>query len=105
MDSMGGGNTQLLVSGSYDNYLHPEWSPDGTKIAFTRENSVYVMNADGANEVALAGVTGNAAYYPQWSPDGNWIVFDGSGNIDVIRIDGSDRMTVLESANVTDWIP
>jgi len=105
MDSMGGGNTQLLVSGSYNNYLHPEWSPDGTKIAFTRENSIYVMNADGSNEVALAGVAGNPAYYPQWSPDGNWIVFDGIGITDVIRIDGSDRMTVLESAAVTDWIP
>src|SRR5881628_214188 len=28
----------------------PDWSPDGTKIAFERNNDIYVVNADGSGE-------------------------------------------------------
>jgi Tol biopolymer transport system component len=106
MDSTTGANIQHLVSGSSNDYSNPEWSPDSTKIVFTRGSSFYVMNADGSNEVALAGVTGTPAFHPQWSPDGNWIAFDVSGgDIDVIKPDGSGRMTVLESGLVMDWMP
>ena len=43
----------------------PAWSPDGTKIAFSRENTnnapadVYVMNADGS---AQTNLTNNIAF-------------------------------------------
>lgn len=58
----------------------PAWSPDGSRIAFTRGGEaagIYVMTADGANLVRRA-VPGKS---PTWSPDGQWIAFacrDGS---------------------------
>ena len=67
-------------SGIIDN--DPNWSPDGTKIAFTRhpaqappsEADIYVINPDGA---ALTRLTFNdyEERGPQWSPDGSRIVF------------------------------
>jgi hypothetical protein len=57
----------------------PNWSPDGSKIAFStdRDNGkadIYVMNSDGSNQKRL---TNNAAndYMPDWSPDGSKIAF------------------------------
>ena len=60
---------------------YPAWSPDGSKIAFTRHRplatrNIYVMNADGTNPVRLTKVTpGHFAIEPRWSPDGSKIAF------------------------------
>ena len=59
-----------------DGALDPAWSPDGTKITYTRWESrpgVYVANADGSFETSLVGV--RQALSPQWSPDGSRIVY------------------------------
>ena len=57
---------------------HPSWSPDGTRIAFQGWNagvsawSIYLMQTDGANPVAI--VSGEGVYGPAWSPDGSQIL-------------------------------
>ncbi len=59
---------------------HPRWSPDGTKIAFSRysktadHSAVYVMDADGANLRRL-NPPDVAGRDPAWSPDGSTIAF------------------------------
>ncbi len=79
IDVDGTGRTRLTdAHGEY-----PDWSPDGTRIAFTsgRDGSydIWVMDADGGNQVNL---TGNPAYESSaaWSPDGTNIVFDAEWN-------------------------
>jgi len=69
----------------------PAWSPDGSRIAFTRKNEgstdIYVMDADGSNLVRRTN--GNTNDAPSWSPDGAWIVFAGyahGGSMDVYRV-------------------
>ena len=50
----------------------PVWSPDGRRIAFVRNGSVYVAAADGSRTRRL---TSSGATSPSWSPDGIRIAF------------------------------
>jgi Tol biopolymer transport system component len=69
--SANGGAAATLTNG-----LDPVWSPDGTKIAFTRwsePQGLYVMNADGGDLHMVFAI--NGAKSPTWSPDGTKIAF------------------------------
>jgi len=54
-------------------------SPDGQKLAFTRESSIFVMNIDGTQQKRLTSFKDEENYIwdiqPTWSPDGKNIVF------------------------------
>ncbi len=112
MNADGANQTQLTTT-TYD-YL-PAWSPDGTKIAFSRliasNVNVYVMNANGSNPVRLT--TNNGDEDPAWSPDGGKIVFtrhiDSSSKIYVMNANGSNpiRLTHTDEAREYDpvWSP
>jgi Tol biopolymer transport system component len=69
------GTGKLNLTSTPESEFWPSWSPDGKRIAFARsaDDSVWalvVADADGPNQVTLAGPTidGNSA--PVWSPDG-----------------------------------
>jgi dipeptidyl aminopeptidase/acylaminoacyl peptidase len=93
-----GGDRQPLVPDGTSGHVYPgpQWSPDGTKVAFAsnREGNfeVYVVNANGTG---LANLTKNPAddSAPAWSPDGRRIAFetnrDGQDEIYVMNADGS----------------
>ena len=87
---------------------HPTWSPDGARIAFTRDYAIYVMDADGANvrRLSSAGTTNDGG--PAWSPDGTRIAFySGSGvpaHIYTVKPDGS-ALTPLTSGLDNDYFP
>jgi Tol biopolymer transport system component len=56
------------------------WSPDGSRIAFTRGNNagddkVWVENADGTSVFPLEIGGGGAKRHPSWSPDSSKIVY------------------------------
>jgi TolB protein len=62
------------------------WSPDGTRIAFSVNGMLEVVNGDGSNVHPLGGVMGNE---PAWSPDGSQIVFHEDSGLWEIGVDGS----------------
>jgi len=51
----------------------PTWSPDGTRLAFTRNSVLHVINVDGTGMTALPNE--DMAGTPSWSPDGERIAY------------------------------
>ena len=76
---------QLTESDNSDDTI-PDWSPDGTQIAFTSSRSgnydIYIMQADGTGVNRLTTNTGDDKH-PSWSPDGTKIAFESKqGDVD-----------------------
>ena len=84
--------------------LRPAYSPDGTKIAFTRVTDdgrvVYLMNADGTDPqtvTPLGGELRKGYESPAFSPDGKQLVVAGDvGGIFVIGTDGTGLKALVE---------
>src|SRR4030095_7383464 len=58
---------------------HPQYAPDGRKIAFVSNRSgtweVWLCNSDGTNLTRLTSMNGPIVIGPRWSPDGRRIAF------------------------------
>src|SRR3712207_5300421 len=69
-----GGGGRKHTSSGYD--AHSAWSPDGTKIAFMRDDEIWVANADGSvveTRITNVRTQGKFATSPDWSPDSSRI--------------------------------
>jgi serine/threonine protein kinase/Tol biopolymer transport system component len=56
----------------------PDWSPDGSRVAYTVGSDIWVMNADGTGQRPLDICPSRRRYTcvrPEWSPDGTQIAF------------------------------
>lgn len=86
--STGSGLKQLTATGTLQS---AQWSPDGTKIAFSDMRSgnydVYVMKADGTKVTRVTSSAANERN-PTWSPNGKQLAFDSdrSGLVNIYRL-------------------
>jgi dipeptidyl aminopeptidase/acylaminoacyl peptidase len=86
----------LTANGVSD--IGPEWSPAGTKIAFTSgpPYDIFVMNADGTGRTNLTQMFGPDEAGPAWSPDGTKIAFTRNDSdrigLWVMNADGSAQV-------------
>lgn len=104
-----GTDIRATSSDNFTSDLYPAWSPDGSKIAFSSNQSdkyeIWTMNADGGNRVRLTDLK-SLSGMPKWSPDGSKIVFicrriiSGTGlpytDIFAMNADGSGRQQLTD---------
>ena len=86
-------------------------SPDGSRVAFTALNRLWVADADGSDARRLTGDapvddSGVTEHFPAWSPDGDRIAYttwEGeAGHVYVISSDGGQPAQV--SAEPASWV-
>jgi Tol biopolymer transport system component len=75
----GGFELEQLAPDTETRRHDPDWSPDGSEIAFAEvtaqgDDDLYQMNADGSGRTQLTHKVGDE-YQPDWSPDGSLIAF------------------------------
>lgn len=108
MNDDGTEQTPLTDSSGID--TEPAFSPDGSKIVFRSDRDagdreIYIMDADGSNEVNLTHTPGVIELAPGFSPDGTRIIFyDTANQVLVMNPDGSfrDRIGTVEG-NEPSW--
>lgn len=113
MQANGTGQKRLTNTSSMD--LHPNWSPDGSRLTFSSNRAgnqeIYTIKIDGSG---LARLTSHGAddVNPNWSPDRRKIAFasDRSGNFEIytMNADGSGvaRLTTSAGDDVSpNWSP
>jgi Tol biopolymer transport system component len=93
---------------------NPQFSPDGSRIAFTSGRSgdiidIWTAAADGSGPVQLTRDVGRGQGTPRWSPDGRLIAFDsldqdGQSHIYVIDASGG-RPRRISSESYSDYVP
>ena len=85
----------------------PSWAPDGTRLVFSRNGVLSLINADGSGLIS----TGVSGAEPAWSPDGTQIAYGsiGGGGDGLFVMDGtftSRRLTTpVEADQMPRWSP
>jgi Tol biopolymer transport system component len=124
MDSDGSNNRVLSQTASGQGgpiAFDPEWSPDGSKIAFYNGPDInagffdiYVIDPDGSNLRKLTNSSGDISHgSPTWSPNSQWIAWDRSSTSfpspgsDIWKMapDGSGKIRLTSSPPASEGSP
>ncbi|MDJ0925266.1 MAG: Ig-like domain-containing protein [Acidimicrobiia bacterium] len=107
-DFAGSQPTRLTTNTDREDF--PRWSPDGTRIAFSRlvgsRVDVYTMDPNGSNEVNLTSSLTGPSHPLDWSPDGTRILIrsahGGNSDLWVMSADGSNPQQLTFTVEV-EW--
>jgi len=94
-----GTNVTRLATG-----VAPAWSPDHSMIVFVRDNTIFIMNADGTGARKLTGVASDR--FPSFTADGAKVLFThanakGGSEVLTVNLDGTNRQLFYKMGNVS----
>jgi dipeptidyl aminopeptidase/acylaminoacyl peptidase len=70
----GTGAPAVQITASEKGVSDPQWSPDGRRLAFVREDEIWIVEADGSRLTRVVAKPGGGRE-PRWSPDGRRLAF------------------------------
>jgi subtilisin family serine protease len=86
------GLNEVKITDARSHLTTPEWSPDGTKIAFQFAGSINVIDANGGNLKPVSNIP-ETQTYPAWSPDGRQIIYNTLSQMRIANLaDGSQTL-------------
>ncbi|WP_338240803.1 amidohydrolase family protein [Aurantiacibacter hainanensis] len=107
-----GGGTPTRIAEGLAWEVHPRFSPDGSRIAFTSDrgggDNIWIMNVDGSDKRQLTDETFRLLNQPTWSPDGRFIAAKkhfttgrslGTGEVWLYHVSGGSGIALVERAN------
>ena len=110
MPIAGGTPTRIAEGLAWE--VHPRFSPDGRRIAFTSDraggDNIWVMNADGSDKRQVTKEDFRLLNQPSWSPDGEYIVAKkhfttqrslGTGEIWIYHVSGGGGVKLVARAS------
>lgn len=106
------GGTPTRIAEGLPFEMQPQFSPDGSKIAFTSDrgggDNIWVMNTDGSDKRQLSQEKFRLLNEPTWRPDGKYIAARkhfttqrslGTGEIWLYHIGGGDGVLLVKRAS------
>lgn len=110
MPITGGTPTRIAEGLAWE--VHPRFSPDGRRIAFTSDraggDNIWIMNTDGSDKRQLTKEDFRLLNQPSWSPDGQYIVAKkhfttgrslGTGEVWLYHVSGGSGVKLVKRAN------
>lgn len=105
--NINGTNAQRLTNDSRLD-TEPNLNRDSTRIAFTKNDDIWVMNSDGTNQTNITNTSATIERQPCFSPDGSKIVFakwSGYWDLYIMNNDGSNQINLTNTSNVSELQP
>ncbi len=110
MPIAGGTPTRIAEGLAWE--VHPRFSPDGRRIAFTSDrgggDNIWVMNVDGSDKRQVTKESFRLTNQPSWSPDGKFIVAKkhfttgrslGTGEVWLYHVSGGSGVQLVKRAS------